>query len=101
MLSMLPILLVHGAGSSSGDAEQQWQALARVVLAWAADPSALTSQQGGMPLRHPHPRLPHPSGGNEQPANLPTSQAWSPCPLLLHAMPGGLLQQCCWESGWA
>ncbi|KAL4443950.1 hypothetical protein ABPG75_011687 [Micractinium tetrahymenae] len=47
-------------GSTSGDAEEQWQALAQVVLAWAADPAALRLPQEAAPRPH----LPRPSGAS-------------------------------------
>jgi hypothetical protein len=48
----------RSAGSSSGDAEEQWQALARVVLAWAAD--LVPTSVGQEPMLQPH--LSRPSG---------------------------------------
>jgi anaphase-promoting complex subunit 1 len=47
-------------GASSADAEAQWQALARVVLAWAADPSSLSLAEDRPPQLH----LPRPSGAS-------------------------------------
>lgn len=47
-------------GSSSGDAEAQWQALARVVLAWAAEPGTLVRDEPLPPPTH----LPRPSGAS-------------------------------------
>ncbi|PSC69420.1 anaphase-promoting complex subunit 1 isoform X2 isoform B [Micractinium conductrix] len=48
-------------GSTSGDADEQWQALAAVVLAWAADPAALCQPQGAAP--RPLPRISGASSG--------------------------------------
>lgn len=48
------------AGASSADAEVQWQVLARVVLAWAADPASLVLALAED--RPPQLHLPRPSG---------------------------------------
>lgn len=48
------------AGASSADAEVQWQVLARVVLAWAADPASLALALAED--RPPQLHLPRPSG---------------------------------------
>ena len=45
MLSCHPLHALQ-AGSTSADADAQWQALAAVVLAWSADPAALTGDAG-------------------------------------------------------
>lgn len=59
-------------GSSSGDSDAQWQALAGVVLAWAADPAWLSAQ------RDDAPRLPRPSGASSGGTTTTTTATATP-----------------------